>query len=86
MFKYPYLCNSFFIIPTLRWKSILKDKSLFVDEFDEVPINKYREINNQGMLFIMESCGINVGYNTIDNYNQTKDLFYKKLVECWNKQ
>jgi hypothetical protein len=38
--KYPYLCNNIFGIKTKDWVTILKDGSLYVDNFDEVPINK----------------------------------------------
>jgi hypothetical protein len=49
--KYPYFCNNIFGIKTENWKNIVSDRSLFVDNFDEVAINNYRLQNNMNFVF-----------------------------------
>jgi hypothetical protein len=59
-----YLCNNIFLMKYERYKEIINDKSLFVDCFDEVPINRYRESNSLNFCFFKESLGIHIAYNT----------------------
>ncbi len=85
--KRPYLCNSFFAIKTKKWKEILNDKSLFVDAFDEVAINKYREKYNKKFIYIINSFAIHTMYNSmwefhgIETINNIENEFYNFIFE-----
>lgn len=59
----PYLCNSIFCIKTDIYKNILLDNTLYVDPFDEVPLNKYTWKNNMKHLFVENGYGIHMYYN-----------------------
>lgn len=71
---YPYFCNSLNGIRTKDLINIVSDRSLFVDAFDEVPMNRYRQINNKKFVF---DCGIPIihtMYNWSPNFEYEKDL------------
>lgn len=77
----PYICNSIFAIKTNIWKNIINNKSLFVDNFDEVALNKYKEINNKKILFIANTFAIHTMYNTLWEYS---DIDYiNNIEECF---
>jgi hypothetical protein len=63
----PYLCNSVFCIKTDVYDTIVNDRSLYVDDFDEVPLNKYSWKYNTTHIFIKNGFGIHMCYNTIPN-------------------
>ena len=63
-----YLCNSIFCIKTETYKNIIYDKSLYVDMFDEVPLNKYAWNNNMNHLFIKNGFAIHMYYNWKQNH------------------
>jgi len=65
----PYLCNSMFAIKTNVWRKIIENKSLFVDNFDEVALNNYKKINNKKILFIVNTFAIHTMYNTLWEYS-----------------
>lgn len=69
---YPYFCNNFFGIKTKNWKSIVDNKSLYVDIFDEVPLNRYREITNKNMIIDLGLPILHTVYNwvTIPEYEK----------------
>ena len=53
------------MIKTSTWKKIVTDRSLFVDPFDEVPLNRYFRMNNKKLLFINNGFGLHLMYNTV---------------------
>ncbi len=59
----PYLCNSIYCIKTDVYHKIINDNSLYVDDFDEVPLNKYAWNNNMNHLFVENGFGIHITYN-----------------------
>ena len=59
-----YFCNSFFI-RYQRYQDIWSNKALFVDPFDEVPINRYAVLNHLNMCFIKESLAVHIIYNSV---------------------
>tara|TARA_Y100001968_G_C19273441_1_gene675450 strand:- start:244 stop:486 length:243 start_codon:yes stop_codon:yes gene_type:complete len=69
------------MIMTSTYKKIIEDISLFIDSFDEVPINKYRKINNLNILYIENSFGIHPSYNWIGikRYNELSDASFKNI-------
>ena len=64
----PYLCNSVFCIKTETYKSIITDHSLYVDAFEEVPLNKYAWKTNMNHLFVKNGYAIHMYYNWTDNH------------------
>ena len=62
-----YNCNHFCLIKSEDYKTILTDRSLYVDEFDEVPLNKYREMHDLNYLFVKGAYGVHPMYNTIES-------------------
>lgn len=61
----PYFCNSVFAIKTDAWKNVVNDQSQYVDNFDEVPLNRYKTNHNKKMLFISNAFAIHTLYNTL---------------------
>lgn len=78
----PYICNSFFAIKTKEWKKIIYNNSLYVDAYDEVPINKYRHQTGKVLQNVENAFGIHTVYNTIawpeeDFFNR----IYPRIIE-----
>jgi len=69
---YPYFCNGVMLIRTSEWKTIVEDISLYVDGFDEVPLNKYRDKTKKNLVI---DCGIPILHTM---YNWTPDWEYEK--------
>jgi hypothetical protein len=72
--KYPYLCNNIFGIKTKDWVTILKDGSLYVDNFDEVPINKFRHNTKRNLVIDTGLPIIHTMYNWTPNWEYEKEL------------
>lgn len=76
----PYLCNSCFCIKTDIYKKIVEDRSLFVDSYEEVPLNKYCWKNSMNHLFVKNGFGIHIMYNWFNNHMEYEkefcDLFF----------
>lgn len=83
--KYPYFCNSMFMIRTSEWRQIINDKSLYVDPFDEVPLNRYRDKHNKNLLIDTGIPIIHTMYNWTPNWDYEKDLI-SKIVQKAGKQ
>lgn len=77
--KRPYFCNSVFGIKTKTWQIILNDSSLFKDEFEEVPLNLYREKNDLNMIFINNGFAIHPSYNTINVFGTDYKILSDQL-------
>ena len=63
----PYLCNSVFCIKTATYDTIVHDLSLYVDDFDEVPLNRYAWKMGAQHVFVQHGYGLHMYYNTIPN-------------------
>lgn len=80
----PYFCNSFFFIKSNNWKDSLSKAELFKDEFDEVPLNLFREQKNiPNMAFISKSYAMHMAYNTIHWKNQ--EVIEQKYFEAFRE-
>jgi hypothetical protein len=77
--KYPYFCNNIFGMNTIHWKNIVSDRSLFVDNFDEVAINKYRERHNMNFVFDTGIPIIHTMYNWSPEFEYENDLIQQIL-------
>jgi hypothetical protein len=75
----PYLCDSIFCIRTDTYKTIINDQSLFVDPFDEVPLNKYANMHNMNHVFVENGFAIHMLYNWYDNIRQYEYDYCQKL-------
>ena len=75
----PYLCNSIFCIKTDIYSKILKDQSLYVDVFEEVPLNKYSWQNNMNHLFVNNGYAIHMYYNWSPNYMAKEQGFCRRF-------
>ena len=76
--EYPYFCNSIFAIKVNDYDNIVSNNSLYVDPFDEVPVNKYCKLNKMNGVFITNTFSIHPFYNTIPNHlNLEKFFFYE---------
>jgi len=71
----PYLCNSVFCIKTDTYKKIVEDNTLYVDDFEEVPLNKYCWNNNMNHLFIQNGFAIHMYYNWKNNHIEYEKQF-----------
>ena len=77
----PYLCDSIFCIKTSTYIDIINDESLFVDPYDEVPLNRYCWNNNMGHLFVKNGLAVHINYNWNHNIQQYEKNFTKQLFE-----
>lgn len=75
----PYLCNSIYCIKTDTYKKIINDRSLFVDPFDEVPLNKYAWNNSMNHLFVRNGFAIHMYYNWKSNHLAYEEIFCNKF-------
>jgi hypothetical protein len=77
----PYFCNNIYMIKTSTYRKIIEDESLFVDKFDEVPVNEFRKMNNLNMVFIKNSFGVHPSYNWIgmERYTELADKFFRGM-------
>jgi hypothetical protein len=73
----PYFCDSIFCIRTDTYKHVLLKTELFVDGYDEVPLNRWRDMNNLAMVIIRRGTAMHFMYNEIPNYIE----YEKKYVE-----
>lgn len=82
--KNRYFTNSFFLIRTDRWLNLLNDNSLYVDPFDEVPLNKYSIEHDMCYAFIDGAYAIHTAYNTNSDMNFELNFQHsleKKMIE-----
>jgi hypothetical protein len=63
----PYLCDSIFCIRTDTYKKIIYDNSLFIDAFDEIPLNKYAWSKSMKHVFVENGFALHMLYNWYDN-------------------
>jgi len=59
----PYLCNSIFCIRTDMYEKVVYNNELYVDSFEEVPLNKHCWNNNMNHLFVKNGFAIHMYYN-----------------------
>ena len=74
---YPYFCNGVMLIKTKTWKTIVEDKSLYVDGFDEVPLNKYRDKTNGNLLIDKGIPILHTMYNWTPDWDYENNLITK---------
>lgn len=79
--NYSYLCNSIFIIDVNKYYDIVNNKELYVDPFDEVPVNKYCQINKLNGIYIRNTFTIHPIYNTIPNFQLLEQQFFKSFFD-----
>lgn len=77
----PYFCNSIYLIKRETYKTILGSKDLYVDAYDEVPLNKYRDNNKLNIVYTANAVAIHVMYNCIPNHWMYEMMFMAKYNE-----
>lgn len=77
--KSPYFCDSIFCIKNETYKNIIYDNSLYVDAFDEVPINKYCKKHNMNFLFVKNDFCIHMYYNWFPDFINAEIQFVNKF-------
>lgn len=82
--KYPYFCNSFFGIRTEDWRTIVSRMDLFVDPFEEVPINRYRHETNRNMVMDTGIPILHTMYNWSMNWEYENTLI-GKLIDVYSR-
>ncbi len=60
-----YLCNSFFIMKYSLYNKIFHDKSLYLDSYDELPINNYKHKTSTFFVFLKNSLAVHFLYNSV---------------------
>lgn len=82
-YKFPYFCNSFFLIKSTIWRKILNREELYKDIYDEVPLNLYMEENNLNLCFIRNGFSIHMAYNTIgiDQQRKIENFYIENLIK-----
>lgn len=75
----PYLCDSIFCIRTDTYKKIINDTTLFVDGYDEVPLNKYAWKESMNHVFVNNGFAIHMLYNWYDNLSEYETKFTNRL-------
>lgn len=77
---HPYFCDTFFGLRTNDWKTIVSRKDLFVDVYDEVPLNRYWKETGKNMVM---DTGIPI-WHTMYNWSQKWD-YENNLIEQINR-
>jgi hypothetical protein len=77
----PYFCNSIFCIQASVYAAILSRNDLYVDSFDEVPLNKWRDMFGMNLVIVRNGVAIHPFYNTIDKYLQYEKQFVERLFQ-----
>lgn len=75
----PYFCDSIFCIKRSVYETFLSKRELYVDPFDEVPLNKWRDINKLNYVIVRKGTAIHFMYNCIDNYLYHEKRFIDSL-------
>jgi hypothetical protein len=78
--KYPYFCNSLFGIKTKDWVEAIGRKDLYVDEFEEVVLNRYRHETKRNMVIDTGIPVLHTMYNWSTNFQ-----YENELIEIINK-
>lgn len=77
----PYFCNSIFLVRRDLYEMIVNAKNLYVDPFDEVPLNRFRDILKANILYTKNAAAIHIIYNSIPNNDIYEKKFVKKFLE-----
>jgi len=77
----PYFCDSLFCIRTDTYRKIVSSPELFVDAFDEVPLNKWRDARKQAIVVIRRGTAVHFMYNLFPKYVQTEYELVNRFFE-----
>ena len=75
----PYFCNSVFCIKKEVYATLLSKFDLYVDNYDEVPLNRWRDMFGLNLVIIRKGVAIHPIYNTIETYLEKEKEFFSKL-------
>ena len=77
-----YLCNSIFLIDVNHYENLVHNSTLYVDPFDEVPVNKYCKLNKMKGLIIRNSFSVHPIYNTIPGFSDIEKNFHLEFTSA----
>lgn len=77
---FPYFCCNIYVIKPKTLLAILDDTSLFVDPFEEVPINRYRANNKLKVITTKNGCVVHMIYNSLSNHLEYERTFLNRVV------
>jgi len=77
----PYYTNNIFGIKTSNWKNMLSQKQLYADCFDEVVLNRYRDITKTNMVIHTGLPIVHTGYNWVCEPQYEQDFIDKLIME-----
>jgi len=80
----PYFCNSIFCIKTDIYNKIVKTPEYFIDIYDEIPLNRYRDMYNLNIVFTKNGCAIHIIYNTIQKHFEKERAFIENYFLSFN--
>jgi hypothetical protein len=83
-FSNPYFCNSVFIMKRETYSTVFNRNDLYIDPFDEVPLNLYRSLTNKSIVYTKEGAAIHIIYNSIPNHTQYEQKFMRYLTDSNN--
>jgi hypothetical protein len=75
----PYFCNSIYCIKASVYATILNRNDLYVDSYDEVPLNKWRDMFSLNLVIVRNGAAVHPYYNTIDNYLSYEKDFCSRI-------
>lgn len=75
----PYFCNSVFCIKKEVYATLLGRLDLYVDNYDEVPLNRWRDMFGLNLVIIRKGVALHPIYNTIENYLEEEKQFFSQL-------
>ena len=79
--SYPYFCSGLYCIQTSLLEKVLNSKDLFVDPFEEVALNKYRDMHKLNMVIIKNSAAIHPVYNSVPNHTEYERYFVSRMLD-----
>jgi hypothetical protein len=81
---FPYYCNTCFAIRRQEYKTIIEDKSLKRDAFEEIPFNLYRRQHNKDIVFLTDAWMMNFYFRSVGNFNVESKLYaeiHRRLMD-----
>ena len=70
-----YFTNSFYAIRTDRWKEAVSRRDLFVDLYDEVPVNRFMHEKGLKALAIDNGYAMHLSFNNVRNLKKENALY-----------
>ena len=80
----PYFCNSIYCIKTDIYNKIIGTPEYFIDIYDEVPLNRYRDQHNLNIIYTKNGSAVHIIYNSIQNHFEKEHTFIENYLVSLN--